>query len=292
MDASRLGRLARALAGRCSRRRWLGVLAALPLGGGPGVLLGDAARAERPIDRVRDRTPQRNTRQRRERRELKDERQDKRARRDQGARGPLRNTRDCGFLLAPLGCKQVQEGAIWVWDCPQAVNLTGADLSSCNLLGAHLVAAILNGANLSNADLSEAKMDFVTMDKRTSLANATLVNALLRRGNMLGTVFDGANLRHAFFTDSYCPGASFADASLIDANFQHTNLTGAILRGATAWANFEGAILQDADLRRLSWCPLPQREAHSCATCPDGEDRPSDGRCCGHLNGWTTPNCV
>ena len=64
MDGSHFDTLARAIAQRGTRRWLVRLVATLPLGGGLTTLSADEAAAERPIDRIQRRTPQRNRKQR------------------------------------------------------------------------------------------------------------------------------------------------------------------------------------------------------------------------------------
>jgi hypothetical protein len=65
MDGSRFDTLARAIAHSGTRRRLVSLLLALPLGGVlPTLSEEEAAAQQRPIDRLRQRTPQRNRKQR------------------------------------------------------------------------------------------------------------------------------------------------------------------------------------------------------------------------------------
>jgi hypothetical protein len=64
MDESRFDTLARAIATSGTRRRLVTLLAALPLGAALATLSEDEAAAQRLIDRVQQRTPQRNRKQR------------------------------------------------------------------------------------------------------------------------------------------------------------------------------------------------------------------------------------
>jgi hypothetical protein len=64
MDSSTFDTIARAIAQRGTRRSLVALLAALPLGGVLSGLAPDEVAAERPVDRVQQRTSQRNRKQR------------------------------------------------------------------------------------------------------------------------------------------------------------------------------------------------------------------------------------
>jgi hypothetical protein len=164
----------------------------------------------------------------------------------------------CERQLKGAGCTQGSDGLTIVWTCPENADLNGADLSGCNLIGANLRRVLLNDANLNNAIMNNAHLDGAQLHE-AHLVEATCVQCTAVLINLGGADLKNADLRFTDFTS-----ASFNSAWL----------------GST---RLEGAILEQADLRDAHW---------SSTYCPDGKQSEHFwGDCCGHLNGYHTPNC-
>ena len=100
MDGSRFDTLARAIAQSGTRRRLVSLLLALPLGGVLATRGEDEAAAERPIERVRRRTPQRNRKQRNRK-----QRNSKNNNQNNNNNNTLQNTdKPCNAKKCPQGC--------------------------------------------------------------------------------------------------------------------------------------------------------------------------------------------
>lgn len=188
----------------------------------------------------------------------KDQRQRRRRRQD------ARSQAACATLLSQAGCTQSAEGSVTVWTCAAQTNLQSADLQGCNLIGAHLDGVNLNGAILNNAILNNAHLEGAHL-VGASLYNVTMVEARAAGVNLSGGVdLRLSDLRKAIFTDG---------------SLNHADLEG---------AEMVGAVFQNTDLRDILWAS----KGYSATICPDHASfRAVGGDCCGHLNGWTTPNC-
>ena len=97
MDGSHFDTLARAFATSGTRRRLVALLAALSLGAVLTTLGEDAAAAERPIDRVQQRTPQRNRKQR------NNQNNQNKNKNKNGGGGGVRGTTPCRGIDCPAG---------------------------------------------------------------------------------------------------------------------------------------------------------------------------------------------
>lgn len=175
---------------------------------------------------------------------------------------------NCDGTLQTAGCQRDSASGYWV--CPRNTNLTKVNLMGCDLRGATLRQIFLTDARLDGAILNNAHLDG-SQAHGIFLNSATMVEATFLGTNLGGGHFRGADMRKADFT-----GASLNSADLADGARQY------------------GAIFQNADLRGVKWVNVfnPRSPYDKMIThCPDEAHLlwPSD--CCGHLNGYTTPNC-
>ena len=265
MDGSAFDRLALELVAAATRRRFLAVLAGLPFAGLLTSLVDEegAARRKRHGRRARHRPGKH-----------KDNRRGKR-------KGSANDRFDaCVSLLTARGCTGVTRTG--GGSCPPQTDLRGADLHGCILQNTNFErnvfsnpdgtqAANFTSANLTSAYFGEAQMTGV------NLTQANMYLTQLPGARLDGANLNKANLKQAYLLQAYMPevtidGEAYA-AIFTEAYLFHVRFDGASLQGA----NF-----QNANLSNAYWYNV---------TCPDGSAFPGQGSCCGHLNGYTTPNC-
>ena len=142
-------------------------------------------------------------------------------------------------------------------------NLSGANLSNADLSDTNFSKADLSGANLSGADLSDANLS------DANLSNANLLGANLTYANFRNSILKDANLTNVKVDElrlnrTRFPSVDFGQANLINSKFIDTILPRANFRHAcfTEYSpeesrdkgvNFEGANLQNADMRNVNF---------------------------------------
>lgn len=87
---------------------------------------------------------------------------------------------------------------------------------------------------------------------RLQLGGANLRGADLSYTDLEGTRFTGADLRAVDFRGADLAGADFSNAQLHRADFRGAKLSGATLDGNLTECRFQGAVLDEADLRRAT----------------------------------------
>lgn len=156
---------------------------------------------------------------------------------------------------------------------PEAIDLTGIDLTGrvldgvdfrdCDLTRAILKGTSLSGAMLQHANLNHADLRFAILDGASffeiqgehldlsgtrSAVRADFRRALLSDCNLTDGIFDGAVFDGANIASASLAGASFSHASLAEFEGERTNLTGSLLSEASFFhANLSGAILFHAN---------------------------------------------
>ena len=117
--------------------------------------------------------------------------------------------------------------------------------------GADLTTANLRGANFEYANLANSRLDDAVL-VGARFSNADLAGARLRRTAMGSTAFIETNLFGADFTEASAgvvslQKANLSHATLLNADFRSTNLTGTILDGSRPW---QAVLYQDSEVIR------------------------------------------
>lgn len=132
---------------------------------------------------------------------------------------------------------------------PHAVSLLSAPLNLCNLRGQSLLAPNLSEASMIEADLSEATiLPHRTEARELGEAKVVIETPSFKKASLIGTRFDGADIRQADFT-----GADFAGATLFNATLKDCNFRTAVnlIPSQMAGADLSGAKLPD----HVDWAP-------------------------------------
>jgi uncharacterized protein YjbI with pentapeptide repeats len=121
-------------------------------------------------------------------------------------------------------------------------NLSRTILRAANLTRAHLNDATLDQTWLDEADLSYANLNYAKL-RAASLRGVSLFGAHLDLANLRGAQLPETNLDTVSLIGADLSGAVLSGANLTHANLYRTNLSGANLSGA----NLSGVILQGPD---------------------------------------------
>ena len=131
-----------------------------------------------------------------------------------------------------------------------AAVLTGSTLEEADLRGVVLSHGDLQQARLSGARLEGAILDHARLDG-ADLRGGHLAQADLRNSSLNGADLRGADLGSANLSGSILVGADLSGANLNGANLANTDLSQALLTGADLEdANFQGAQMFNATLIR------------------------------------------
>jgi uncharacterized protein YjbI with pentapeptide repeats len=138
-------------------------------------------------------------------------------------------------------------------DTDKVVDLSGANLKSCNLLKANLDRVKLNRSILINGDLRQAKLTGANLSD-TDLTKANLTQANLDRVNLMQASLTAANLTNAKLHQANLNKADLSDALLDGCQFQQASLSSANLMGAVCiQADFRKANFSKSNLSRVDF---------------------------------------
>lgn len=130
-------------------------------------------------------------------------------------------------------------------------DLQGATLDRATLDGAVLDGARLEGATFRETSMRETLLSFVEADG-VDFTGAVLDGAIAERAMLSGARFDKVHAKGLTLEECFAAGASFAWASLNEAELPRTNFDEADFRHATMTdARLEGASLRRASMDRV-----------------------------------------
>jgi hypothetical protein len=129
----------------------------------------------------------------------------------------------------------------------KATSLTGADLTGADLGKANLVRCNLVGATLTGARLEAALLDRCVLDDakaaKADLSRVRLVHGPAQRSDLTGAIMAGASVEDVDFAAADLSGADLRGAQFLSCRFAGTLMKAAKLAGAT----FIGCEMASAD---------------------------------------------